>query len=181
MKVHYIQPFALDKNIGKAYNEACAMIPSSNDWICITDQDVMFLEPHTKALIHEIAATGDCELYVAMTNRLKNPHQLHGCKISDDPNIRNHIQIAKERREQCGTQVVEYPHITAGMLMLFPKYVWEVTPFAEGIYGDVTFDSHFGDCIRHKRGKVGLMTGVYVFHLYRFGQDNPGERIEHLR
>lgn len=187
MKIHYIQPFALDKDIGKAYNEEIQMIlksPNSSDidWVCITDQDIMFLEPETKALIAKVVETqSEFKLLSCYTNRLGiEPGQLHEGRRSDDPDIRNHIAIAKGRRGLYGTEVHDYDGPVAGMLMLFPLWWGRIMPFVEGKYSDVNFDIHFTQVVKNRGYKVGLMAGVYVFHLYRFGQDDPQQQIKHL-
>lgn len=179
MKIHYIQPYALDKNIGKAYNEACALIPDG-DWICITDHDVMFLEPETKTVIYKAVEANKHDAYVCMTNRLGYTDQLYKGERSDDPDIRNHIEIAKKQRFTWGRLAFDYYGPVAGMFLLFSKKTWEANKFAEGVYLDVCYDIHFGECIRNKGGKIGILGGVYVFHLYRFGQQEPQGKVGHL-
>lgn len=182
IKIHYIQPFAVDKNIGRAYNEACTLIPDG-DWICITDQDVMFLEPTTKRLISHALEYDKSngrkghDLYTCMTNRLAQGWQLYRQTRSNNPDITYHMRVAGMLRREKGLQVEPYPHDVAGFFMLFPKNVWNAVPFEER---SITFDTIFADTIRRAGGSVGLMTGVYVFHLYRFGQANPEHRAEHL-
>lgn len=177
MNIHYIQPYALDKNIGRAYNEACALIPAG-DWICITDQDVLFLEPCTKAHINRtLQLNQGYQLYTCMTNRLAQGWQLHEHMRSDNPDITIHMEVAKRLRHEHGLKVEEYRHDVAGFLMLFPQAVWHYVRFEERT---IQFDRIFADKIRKLGGKVGLMKGVYVFHLYRFGQPNPEHRSEHL-
>lgn len=178
MTIHYIQPFALDKNIGKAYNEACALIPA-DDWICITDHDVMFLEPTTKNLIaHNVEKYRDkYRLFTCMTNRLAIGHQLHNNQRSDDPDIRNHMEIARERRQTIGDLVSPYRHDVAGFFLLFSTKTWAANPFKER---SIYFDTIFATSVRRNNGRVGLMEGVYVFHLYRFGQPDPEHKANHL-
>lgn len=176
MTVHYISPYAVDKNIGRAYNEACALIPDG-DWVCITDQDVMFLEPHTKTIIHNIAAKGEWDLLGCRTNRLGTPYQLLEGALSENPDVHYHMALARGTRVLNGDFVQEYQHTVAGMLMLFPKKLWNYVKFAEKT---PSFDVIFTDQVRRHGGRIGLMMGVYVFHLYRFGQENPGQQIKHL-
>lgn len=176
MTVHYISPYAVDKNIGRAYNEACALIPAG-DWICIIDQDVMFLEPHTKTLIHNIAAKGEWDLLGCMTNRLGTPFQLWNGEISDNPDISYHMGVAAMLSKVNRDYVRPQGQTVAGMLMLFPKILWNYVKFTERT---PSFDVIFTDQVRRRGGRIGLMTGVYVFHLYRFGQKNPGSQIKHL-
>lgn len=181
MKIHYIQPYALDRNIGREYNEEIALLPG-DDWVCIVDHDVMFLEPHTKDIIAKIVQSGtEYKLLSCYTNRLGTiPGQLHEGRRSEDPDVRSHIAIAKGRRGLYGMQVEEYDGPVAGMLMLMPVWLAKEIRFVEGTYNDVNFDIHFTQCVRNRGHKVGLMKGVYVFHLYRFGQNDPQQQIKHL-
>jgi hypothetical protein len=181
MQIHYLQPYAVDKNIGKAYNEACALIPSG-DWICITDQDVMFLLPDTKAQINAIVQRDirnghPYHLYTCVTNRLGEGWQLHNNERSENPDVKHHMDIARMRKFHYGMDVVPYTKAVGGFFMLFNVNVWAATQFKEN---SIHFDTLFADSIRGKGGIVGLMLGVYVFHLYRFGQPNPEHKSEHL-
>ena len=47
----YLLPFDNQKNIGRSHNIHCACVPNPDDWICITDSDVLFLLPDTKKQI----------------------------------------------------------------------------------------------------------------------------------
>lgn len=181
MQIHYIQPFAVDKNIGRAYNEACERIPSG-DWVCITDQDVMFLLPDTKAQIDAIVQRDikngqPYHLYTCVTNRLGEGWQLHNNVRSDNPDVMYHMSVARTRRFNYGMDVVPYTHSVGGFFMLFSVNVWAALLFEER---SIYFDTIFTDKIRRLGGKVGLMLGVYVFHLYRFGQPDPEHKSNHL-
>lgn len=178
MIIHYIQPYSLTRNIGEAYNDECARLPKS-DWICITDQDTMFLEPHTKALIHHtIMGKGNSyQLLGCMTNRLGAGPQLYKGVCSNDPDIRNHIANAAYCRETHGTDVQISTYPIAGMFMLFRKTTWEKHRFTEN---SIHFDTIFSNDIRRAGGNLGIMLGVYIFHLYRFGKSQPSHSFHHL-
>lgn len=179
MMVHYISPYSDDKNIGKAYNEACARIPD-NDWICIFDQDVLFLLPDTRRRINEITARGEYDLYLPVMNRLGFPYQLHRQKRSESHEIMEHRGIAKTRWNVFTHKVEPYNQITAGAVMVFRKSTWANNKFATGKYNQVHFDAHFGEVLRNKGGKVGLMLGIYVYHMYRPDCKDPQPDITHL-
>lgn len=184
MNIHYIQPYAVDKNIGKVYNDTLYGLRQGfplTDWVCITDQDTMFLLPETKALIHDtVNRLGNTyySLLTCYTNRLNYGYQLHAGVRSDDDNMNNHIQIAKSRMYTHGMDVKPYPHIVAGMFMLFPLAMTQFIKFGENT---PYFDEKFTADVRAGGGKVGIMEGVYIFHLYRWGQTNPGEHFDHLK
>src|SRR6185436_1735265 len=56
--------------------------------------------------------------------------QLFGERLSNDPNILNHIQIA-ERAKKRLYQVTEVDRDISGTLMVIPRSVWEAHPFKE--------------------------------------------------
>lgn len=187
MTIHYIQPYAIDKNIGKAYNDEIKLIRHgllgrdlSEHWVCITDQDTMYLLPETKATIFDTVKyhKHTYSLLTCYTNRLNYGYQLHNGVRSDETDMQKHIDIARFRHQQYYTRVQPYPHIVAGMFMLFPL---ALTPYVQFAENTPYFDEKFTADIRAFGGKVGIMDGVYIFHLYRWGQTNPGEHFDHLK
>lgn len=181
MNIHYISPYRTDKNIGRALNEAITQLsPSDDDWIVHTDQDICFLRPDSKRQIEETLATIRPIPIVlgCLTNRLASPHQLHGGKFNDDSDIRNHIAIANECHNSNYGIVKETSINIAAMLMCFRVSTWkEVGGFREN---SIRFDSEFTDAVQAGGGKIGIMQGVYVFHLYRMWSENPIWEMGHL-
>lgn len=177
-KIWHSTPFAVDKNIGRAYNEFCEAVPDE-DWICLRDGDSMFLHPHWgKQLQDTILKHGqEYALLGCITNRLKSTRQLYGNAFSDDPDILNHKRIADELYSSKYDSVQNAGHEIAGLLMLFPKATWKQTPFAENT---IHFDSLFSQAVLRAGGKVGLMEGVYCFHFYRFDKPDPTNYKQHL-
>lgn len=168
--IHYISPYSTSKNIGGAINLAIeSLVTSDEDWIVHVDQDVMFLLPDSKATIEHILHTTGFDILGPVTNRLGSPGQiLHG--FFDVPDINVHIGLAKEL-QHAGDRVVQTPESIAAMVMCFKVKTWkELGRFTENT---LNFDLTF--CGRAKRNhlKLGIMAGVYVFHLYRLGQ--PGD------
>lgn len=178
MKIHYLQPFAVDKNIGRAYNEECGLVPN-DDWICITDHDSCFLHPDSPKQLYDIAENnaGRYSLLCCVTNRLRAPDQLYNRTFSTDTNILNHKAIADKLFATKYAEVSPFPHPAAGLLMLFPKSTWEMVKFKEH---RINFDAHFSNEIRQQGGRIGLMEGVYRFHFYRFDKADPFNSINHL-
>lgn len=178
MNIHYIQPYAVDKNYGRAYNEACARVPQG-DWICIRDGDSMLLRPEWgKQLLHIIENHGHrYALLGCMTNRLRNPEQLYNGEFSRDPDVRNHKVIADHLYEQHYGDVKDCNGPVAAMMMLFHRSTWDRVKFQENC---INFDVLFSDDIRRLGGRLGIMQGVYCFHYYRFDQPDPCNYIKHL-
>lgn len=167
MKIHYIQPFRTDKNIGKSINDAINDLRCNDeDWIVHVDQDVCFLRPDSKKQIEEILSTTDCRLLGVMTNRLNIKHQLHDSLFSENDSIQHHLSIANERHDNYYGEVQDIKRgPIAAMVMCFKYSDWKsIGGFKEN---NIQFDIQFSDEIRLKGCKLGVMKGVYVFHLYR--------------
>jgi len=54
--IYYFAPFDPLKRIGKSHNDHCALVPDPEDWICVTDSDVLFLLPDSKKQITDVIA-----------------------------------------------------------------------------------------------------------------------------
>jgi hypothetical protein len=176
MTVHYIQPFAVDKDICKAYNQACKLIPDE-DWICITDMDTMFLHPEQKIMIDIIAKSGQADLYGCVTNRCNVP-DLVLPSMFYELDLKKHYQKAKERLAY-GSETMAYNGIVPGYFMLFSKKTWnEVQGFSIPEYGvNYAFDQYFSLKIKRK----AIIKSVYLLHLYRIWSAVPAWDVEHLK
>src|ERR1044072_5401245 len=177
-KIWYSTPFAVDKNIGRAYNEFCEMVPDG-DWICLRDGDTMFLHPHWGKQLQDVVLKHgqDYALLGCITNRLRSTRQLYNNAFSTDPDILNHKRIAGELYSARYDSVRNAGHEIAGLLMLFPKSTWKQIKFQENT---IHFDSIFSQAVLRSGGQVGLMEGVYCFHYYRFDQPDPANYKQHL-
>ena len=190
-KVWYFTPASADKNFGRSCNEHCEAVPSDDDWICLRDADTMFLTPNYPQLIQNIVNKyhKDYDLIGAYTNRIGLEYQQYNKKLSTDPNVLNHIKIAKELEEKYGSDVAPLNKNIAGFFLLFKKSAWKEHKFEEGLsvtkkdtngkvttgYIDYWFSNYFA-----RKKREGIAKGLYVFHLYRLFHDHPKEQ-SHLR
>lgn len=183
MKIHYIEPYAADKNISRAINAAVNQITApprdaGEDWIVLTDHDMLWLLPDTKAHVEAILLVTDYDILGCMTNRLRLPEQLVGGLFNEDDRIREHIKIAGECWNNAGPMVIDAQGVMAGVCLCFRVSVWEkVGGFVEDTLG---FEWHFNFEARKMGFKVGLMKGIYVYHLYRSWSSNPKNDVKHL-
>lgn len=179
--IHYISPYSTSKppNIGGAINEAILQLNASDDdYIVHVDQDVCFLRPDSKAQIADILSSTDYDVLGCLTNRLAGNHQLYGREFNESADMLEHIAIANHCHERHYGQVVETNINIAAMLMAFRVRTWKSAGgFREN---SIRFDSEFTDAVQAKGGKLGIMQGVYVFHLYRMWSDNPIWEAGHL-
>jgi hypothetical protein len=177
-RIWYPSPYSITRNIGGAIN-AEAIGKELNDWLCIRDGDSMFLTPQWGKVIAEaVEKYGDkYQLIGCMTNRLNDRHQLHNGIFSDDPDIRNHMHIAKQREREYGSTVIDCPGDVAGVFMLFQVRTLLALPFIEN---DIYFDRKFCETLRYNGMKLGIMPGLYIFHLYRMWSADPVRDTKHL-
>lgn len=180
MTINWLQPYCPDRNIGREYNRLIDLMPAGS-WIGITDHDAMFLRPDSKKQISDIVAKhGDkYDVFGVITNRLFGPHQRYGGVFSDNPDINYHLRVANRCHNLEYGRVVRTTINIAGLCMVFNKDTWErVGGFNEN---SMFLDKQFTDAVMATGGRLGIMKGVYVFHLYRWGQKEPWRYVEHLR
>lgn len=179
-KVWYFTPGRGDKNLGRAYNDHCELVPDG-DWICIMDGDVLFLNPFWSRQIEDIIIRygNKYPLISCLTNRLGLEWQLpYG--FSEDPNILNHAKIADKHFDLYYDEVIPSIRQTAGLFMLFPKSSWKNCKFEEGLTNGGQFvDFTFATKIMENLGTIGIAKGIYLFHFYRFNRKHKRD-IDHL-
>lgn len=176
--IYYITPY-LTGDIGKAINEAIAVLPEDS-WVCLRDTDTMFLLPDQPSMLEALVNSNPLfDVIGASCNRLGSGYQLYGEVINDDPNILNHIEYAKKAREKYknNIEVVPTDKPLAGFFLLFRKSLWNEIPFEERT---IQFDLIFSRTLHEKGKRLGLMRGMYLFHIYRLGYDRPQRAVSHL-
>lgn len=157
------QPYREDKNLGKAYNEAFDLI-GDDDYLLITDYDVLFLLPETISHITEYTRRFQADLFVCYTNRIypHGPQIYRG--LNEDSDIKNHIQISKDCTRNL-YYVTRLQENISGFLMVIPKSTWNEIKFKEDKC--LGIDTQFSKDLLNA-GKIILrMEGVYVWHTYR--------------
>lgn len=179
-KIWYSNPYSTEKNIGKALNDFCALVPE-NDWICLQDGDMFYLTPDWGNQISEVIKRhGDkYSLFGCMTNRLARQTQRLKSKVDDNHNTIDHYHIAQELKEKHWGEVksLHRNEYIAGLFMLFPKSLWNEVKFREN---DIAFDDSFCNDIKRKGHRLAVMTGLYVYHFYRGWSDTPIGDRKHL-
>lgn len=176
MTIHFITPYDLSgsKNIGKSYNEAISDLPD-DCYICLRDGDTIFLTPDWGTQIKSlIEANPDYHIIGCMTNRLAIPQQLVP-GMFDEADISKHIEKAYELQKN-GTEILK-SNMAAGLCLIFHKSVWQKCKFKENT---VIFDRIFCIDAALKGFNIGIAKGLYLLHLYRWGQVNPERYKSHL-
>jgi hypothetical protein len=183
MKCHFISPYRTDRNIGLAINQAINDIHTNDeDWICLTDMDVLWLRPDSKSQLIEILSSTDYHLLGATTNRLANDYQLcltwNGESAFNNTDIKFHLEISNYLHAQNYGNVIPFQHVLAAFCLCFRVETWKLLGGFEE--GTITFDTTFSLHAQQHALKLGLMTGIYLFHGYRIDSDNPRYDVKHL-
>lgn len=178
--VHYIQPYDKNSppNIGGAINSAIKQLNADpNDFICLLDHDILFLRHDSKRQLEEILQTTDYDVLGAVTNRLSMAHQLVSgmFNITD---IKEHIKCANALHDANYGKVIPVNDILAAFCLCFRVSTWQkLGGFHEK---SLQFDSLFSCAARSLKMKLGICTGIYIFHSYRLMSTNPTQDIMHL-
>lgn len=167
MKIHVVTPFALDKNLGKAYNEAFERCPEE-DWLCITDHDVLFLSPNSIKILHQYALIyPKVGLFTCRTNRI-HPlavNQLH----FEDPSGIDSIKFWQEEAQGLENKLPQFTEVTkeiSGFLMMISKRTWNEVKFRET--GEcLGVDNAFCWDLISKGKSIYIMEALLVWHTYR--------------
>lgn len=167
--IWFSSPFSPEKNLGKAYNDFVRIIPNNSDWVCLTDLDTQFLLPSTPVQLQQyIDKYPDTGLFTCLTNRVGTLDQCYGGVINEDPNILNHVKIARRLQSENSLEVKEHNALISGHLMMFRKDVWDrVGKFPEETGKMLGVDNRFSKRITREGYKIRIMMGVYIFHYYR--------------
>ena len=167
MTIHILTPFARDKNLGKAYNDAIVLIPDS-DWICLMDYDAMFLMPEQINRMYEyVEKFPNASMFVCYGSRVHDlsPQSFKDKKYESATGIAGHIVLAQQQFEK-GVVASRVVRPVAGFLMLFSKATWFSFKFIEGI-GCLKVDTTFSKQILYSGGQILLMESIYIWHTYR--------------
>lgn len=167
MQVHILKPYLNSKDLGRAYNEAMAMLPEDTA-ACICDIDTCFLTPDAPSHIFEyVNQNPDAGILTCFTNRVSplSKMQLLGSVVNENADMREHLQIAKEQTKFL-YNTTEIDRDISGFLMVVSKKTWKQYPFPETGKA-LGIDTAFGRVIRAAGMKILRMDGLYIFHVYR--------------
>lgn len=179
MKVWYSNPYSTSKDFGGAINEFVGLVPNDEDWIVIQDGDICYLRPDWGVIIenslrlhgHKFGVIG------CYTNSIGGLHQcLEGKRVTDRP-MEYHVSKAMELNTYEIKDAGKY--VIAGFFMAFQKKTWRLVGGFKENYR--AFDSYFSNQVRARDLKLGIMQGLYVYHLYRlWASGDPSKEMKHL-
>jgi hypothetical protein len=160
-------PYSIEKNLGKAYNEAMSRIPE-DDWACIIDYDVQLLTPDAGKILHDYAKLyKQAGLLTCFTNRIHHLGftQLLGSVVSENTNITHHINLA-EKQKIFLYNVTTIKKPISGFLMMLSKKTWNDFKFSEE-HKCLGVDNYYSRDLINAGRRILRMDGLYVFHQYR--------------
>jgi hypothetical protein len=166
-----MMPFADDLNLGRAYNEAMALLPE-DAWCALIDHDAMFTTKRWFSQLQEaIAARPDAGVFTCVTNRIAASWQRVGPWAINEDNdpaahqMAEHYRIGEERLKVRTLLDVTDTKGFGGVLMCLSKATWRaVGGFPDGLLC-VDHGMHFG-CQRIGK-RVWLMENLYLYHRRR--------------
>lgn len=168
MKIHKVTPFAIDKNLGKAFNEEFSRCPDG-DWLCTTDIDVLLLTSDSINIMTRYTELYPDAMFLCRSNRSGSQQQRLGAHVSENDSIRywTNAALQLQKYQYTVTQVTD--NIISGFLMLISKSIWNAVKFREDLMC-LGVDRDFVGRFLNAGYKVYIMDEVIVWHTYRLLQ-----------
>lgn len=165
-----MMPFSTEMNLGKAYNEAIALLPE-DAWACFLDHDAIWTTREWYRQIEEaIRTVPDAGALTACTNRIAPPWQQVGDR--DNHDMARHRRFGAARLKVRTLLDVTDTKGMGGVVMVISKRAWKLAGgFVDGI---LCVDHHMHFALRDLGLKIWLIEGLYVYHWRRaFGDELP--------
>ena len=165
--IYYFTPF-IRTNLGQAYNEYCNLVPNDDDWITLSDGDVMQLHLNWGEIWEKILEQNpEAGLVTCVTNRASNTNIDQVCfDMYNETDILKHKIYAQDifHKHQYTTKQMNGQFLS-GFYFSFKKRTWkDVGGFNNGI---LHVDRNFYTKIRSMNKSCLVAQGFYVFHYYR--------------
>lgn len=177
-----------DRDIAWIDNKYMELLPNDDDWACFIDHDAMFTTlDWYHQLMDIIEKNPEYSCFTSMTNRLYSSWQIPKGIDEKTHDIIYHRKIGLEIQAENYNQVIDItdcedlpkpPGVPTrekiplcDVMLLIKKSAWKKVPFRkynETMYG---VDNMLHLDMRDNGYKVGLMTGVYLYHWHRAFQD----------
>lgn len=179
--IHDIIPYSTKKNLGKAYNDAMALVPNS-DHICFRDGDTCWLTHDYGMHLAEYVRLYPDAILTCWTNRINEKAEQQFKCPRNEPDMRAHMVIAMNQKNHL-YEVTPLQGFVSGFVMVVPKKIWNDHKFSEHqVYSDrgphnlLGVDNDFTNRVRKAGIPVLRMDGLYIWHTYRLLTDTK----EHL-
>lgn len=160
-------PFSLERNLGRAYNEAMALLPSPTDWAVFVDHDCLFglTREWLPVIAEAVAFKPDAGAFVAVTNRIDAAWQRAEEADRENHDIGYHTALALERLKRRTLLDVTETKGFGGVCFAVSKAAWQdAGGFADGLLC-VDHSLHFG--LQRAGRRVYVLENLYVYHRRR--------------
>lgn len=165
MKLWPMTPFALDRNLGSAYNEAMALIPDGDGCIFIDHDVLITTRDWYRHVVEAVNFQPDGGAFVAVTNRIDAVWQRAEESDRENHDVGYHTRIGLARESRRTLLDITDTKGFGGVLFAVTKAAWrDAGGFADGLLC-VDHSLHFG--IQRAGRRVYLMENVYVYHRRR--------------
>lgn len=165
MTVLAMVPYALDRNLGAAYNEAMALLPDDG-WAVMIDHDAMATTREWyRQIVEAIAFKPDAGAIVAVTNRIDAPWQRAAEAIRENHDIGHHTKVGLGRLLVRTLLDITDTKGFGGVMFAVSKEAWaEAGGFADGMLC-VDHSLHFR--LQAIGRRIWLHEGLYTYHRRR--------------
>lgn len=156
-------PFSLDKNLGKAYNEAMTKV--TDEYCILMDYDAMLLTPTAIPLIDKyVKAYPEAALLTGYASRSHKS----SCQFFPRQSTGNMLEAIRtaERLERYPMKVKQVFKNITGFFMVVKKSTWDKYKFKEGP-ACLGVDTDYWQQLIKGNEVIYLMETIYVWHTYR--------------
>lgn len=182
-----------DKDLAWAYNRFMEILPNDDDWGCFIDHDSMFTTLDWFHQLDEIIKNHpEYSCFTAVTNREYASWQIPEGVDVNNHDVVYHRRFGAQLSEQNYGKVVDVTNCSeslsstqpqaspmeispfGGIMILYKKSVWKNIPFRKyykekSIFGT---DNLIHIDLKKAGHKVGLTTGVYLYHWRRADKES---------
>lgn len=170
--------------IGFAYNECCAIVPQTEDWIAFRDSDVMLFGQYGNMMRRAVEEYGNqFDVFTCWATRIGNPDQQYQSTISSERNL---VSLKWHTDQASKTPFAVKPigpHISAHWFM-FKKSLWEKFPFPTRteVGPMLSIDWDWSRNISKHGHRIGLIEPMLAVHYYRMHKHwQDVSHLQHVR
>ena len=165
--IQILKPFSLEKNLGKAYNDAMSKL-NDDEWGVLCDLDTCFLTHDAGTILERYAERNpDAGLLTCFANRIHPlaKDQLLDGVVSENTNFSYHIDLAYNQMKHLFETTV-LNHEVSGFLMMISKKTWNQIKFTEDLKC-LGVDNDYCFRLMDAGKSILRMNGLYIWHTYR--------------
>jgi hypothetical protein len=159
-------PYADDRNLGRAYNEAMGMLPEDG-WAVLLDHDAMFTTRDWHRQISAAILQRPEGCFTVRTNRIKCPYQQVPGVDPKNHDVAYHRKVGEglAKDQSLGLRDVTGDREPSGLAFVLSKRAWrDAGGFPDGLH---YVDRLMWCALKMVGRKIYLMEDVYLYHWHR--------------